>query len=151
MMPSFQPKDPNFERRMRDSFPLQRLMMTIGAKMGRAEPGEVEIEVDYREDITQPNGYLHGGTLAAIADTACGYAAFTLVGKEQVILTAEFKINFIAPAVGERFIAKGRVLKPGQTLTACVADVVAIDAQGAEKLVAAAQATIMTIEARANF
>jgi uncharacterized protein (TIGR00369 family) len=150
-MSLFQPKDPDFETRMRASFPLQRLLMTLGARMGHVAPGETDIEIPYREDITQPNGYLHGGTLAAAADTACGYAAFTLVPLECAILTAEFKINFVSPAIGEKIIAKGRVLKPGRTLTACVCDVFAVDQEGNEKIVAAAQATIMTVEMRGRF
>src|SRR6266540_3787598 len=90
-----------------------RVIETIGARLVRIDPGQVEIELDYREDLTQQHGYLHAGVVTAIVDSACGFAAYTLMPADSGVLTVEYKVNFTAPARGARFLAVGRVIKPG--------------------------------------
>ena len=122
---AFQPPDPDFEARVRASFGRQAAMKLIGATLARVEPGLAAIELPYRADITQQHGLVHGGITAMIADTAAGYAAYSLFPAASSILTVEFKINLIAPADGERLVVTGRVKKPGRTLTICEFEVVA--------------------------
>jgi uncharacterized protein (TIGR00369 family) len=141
------PKDPNFEARVRASFDKQRFMATIGASLARVAPGEVDIEVPVREELTQQHGFLHAGALATAADSACGYAALSLMPPGAAVLSIEFKINMLAPAAGERVVARGRVLKPGRTISVCWGEVSAIS-NGEEKLVATMVATMMTVEGR---
>jgi len=144
-MPAFRPKDVNFEARVRDSFARQALMRLIGARLARVEPGLAEIELPFRADLTQQHGYLHAGITSAIADSAGGYAAFTLFPAESSILTVEFKINLVAPAAGERFLAVGRVLRPGRTLTVCGLEVIAL--LGSERtIIALGQQTLICLE-----
>jgi uncharacterized protein (TIGR00369 family) len=143
-MTNFEPQDPNFEAKVRGSFARQGLMTNIGARLTSILPGEVEIEVAWREDITQQQGFVHGAVVAAIVDTACGYASFTLMPAGVEVVTVEFKINFIAPAVGDKMIARGRVTKAGKTLTVCSGDAFAVK-DSKEKLVATLQATMMTV------
>lgn len=143
-MLQFEPRDPNFEEVIRASFHLQRVMSTIGARLRSVMPGAVEIELPFREDLTQQDGYLHAGITTTIVDSACGYAAFTLMPAGSGVLTVEYKVNFVAPARGEMFIATGRVLRPGRTLTLCNGEV---NAEEGEKrtLIAAIQTTMMRI------
>jgi uncharacterized protein (TIGR00369 family) len=143
-MALFDAEDQNFEARVRASFAQQSLHRTIGATVTKVAPGEVEIEIPFREDLGQQHGFMHGGIVAAIVDTACGYAALSLLPPDVEVLTVEFKINFVAPAKGERLIARGRVTKPGRTLTVCRGDVVATTG-AQEKLVATMLATIMVV------
>ncbi|MCB9884319.1 MAG: PaaI family thioesterase [Planctomycetes bacterium] len=143
------PRDPHFEARVRDSFARQRAMATLGITMGRVVPGEVDLEVPYREDLTQQHGFLHAGVIATMADSACGYAAFSLMAADVGVLSVEFKINLLAPARGQRFVARARVLRAGRTLSVCAADVVAVDGTQ-ETAIAALQATIMAIAGRAD-
>ncbi len=124
--PAFTPKDPGFEARVRASFDRQRFMTLIGARMTRVEPGLVEIELPYRADLTQQHGFFHAGITATIADSAGGYAAYSLMPADASVLTTEFKINLLAPADGEFLRARGRVVKPGRTLTVCDVDVFAV-------------------------
>ncbi len=143
------PRDPDFETRVRDSFARQRAMATLGITIRRVAPGEVELEVPYRDDLTQQHGFLHAGVIATMADSACGYAAFSLMAADVGVLSVEFKINLLAPARGQRFVARARVLRPGRTLSVCSAEVVAFD--GAEETpIAVLQATIMAIAGRAD-
>ncbi len=144
-MTNLETQDPNFEAKVRASFARQGLMTNIGARMVKILPGEVEIEVAWREDLTQQQGFVHGAVIAAIVDTACGYASFTLMPPRVEVVTVEFKINFIAPAVGDKMIARGRVTKAGKTLTVCTGDAFAVK-DGKEKLVATLQATMMTVK-----
>ena len=137
-------QDPNFETRVRDSFARQNLNRLIGATLSRVVAGEAEIEVPFREDLSQQHGFLHGGIVASIGDAACGYAALSLSPPDAEVLTVEFKINFIAPAKGERVIARGRVTKSGRTLSVCAGDVFAMNG-GTETLIATMLATIMVI------
>ncbi len=143
-MPQFVAQDPNFESRVRDSFASQALNRTIGASLGRVSPGEVEIEVPFREELGQQHGFIHGGIVAAIVDSACGYSALSLTASNAEVLTVEFKINFLAPAQGDRLIARGRVIRPGRTVNVCHGDVFAAD-KGKETLVATMLATIITV------
>jgi uncharacterized protein (TIGR00369 family) len=121
----FQAADPDFEARVRASFARQGAMKLIGAVLTRVEPGVAGIELPYRPDLSQQHGFFHAGMTSAIADSAAGYAAFSLFPAASSVLTVEFKINLIAPADGERLIATGRVKKPGRTLTICEFEVVA--------------------------
>lgn len=137
--------DPNFDNRVRTSFARQTIMKTIGARMTRVSPGEVVIELAFREDLTQQHGFVHAGIITAIVDSACGYAALSLMPPNSGVLTVEYKANFLSPAKGSTFIATGRVLKAGRTLTVCAGDVVAVD-DGKEKHVATMLATMMRLE-----
>jgi uncharacterized protein (TIGR00369 family) len=141
---AFTEKDPQFRERVRHSFADQRVMSTIGASLSRVEPGEVDIGLPFRDDLTQQDGFLHAGIIAAIADSACGYAAHSLMERDANVLSIEFKLNLLAPALGERVVARARVLRAGRTITVCRADVVAIHG-GTEKLVATMLGTMMTV------
>lgn len=142
------PADPAFAARVRASFARQPFMATLGACLTRVDPGEVEIELPFRDDLTQQHGFLHAGVVAALADTACGYAAFTLMPADAAVLSVEFKLNLLAPARGDRLIGRGRVLRAGRTITVCAGDVAALEAGGEEKLVASMLATIMAVRGR---
>ena len=119
-------------------------MQTIGARMTKVSPGEVVIELAFRKDLTQQHGFVHAGVITAIVDSACGYAALSLMPADSGVLTVEYKANFVSPAKGTRFIATGRVVKPGRTLTVCSGDVLAVD-RGTEKIVATMLATMMRL------
>jgi uncharacterized protein (TIGR00369 family) len=133
--------------RIRQSFAKQGLMTTLGAALGNISPGFVEISLVPNPAITQQHGFVHAGAVSAIADTAAGYAALSLMRDGIGVLTTEFKINLVAPAKGERIIARARVVKPGRTLTLVQTDVFA-ESQGGEKLIALMTATMMSIEGR---
>ena len=120
------PADPAFEARCRESFGRQKAMALIGARLALVEPGYVEIELPFRDDLTQQKGYVHGGILGMIADTACGYSAFSLMPAGCSIVTVEYKMNILTPARGA-LLAKGQVVKPGRTLTIARGEVYAGD------------------------
>jgi uncharacterized protein (TIGR00369 family) len=132
---------------VRDSFARQRAMTTIGARLIAVRVGEVEIELAYREELTQQHRFIHGGIVGMLADNACGYAAFTLMPKDASVVSVEYKVNFLAPAEGERLVARARVLRSGRTLIVAEAAVVAIQ-EGRETQVAACLATVMTLHGR---
>ena len=136
--------DPNFETRIRSSFERQGIMKTIGARLLSVAPGEVRIELPWSEAVTQQHGFVHAGILSTIADNACGYAAYTLMPAGSEVLGVENKINFLAPARGERFVSVGRVVKAGRTLAVCAGEVWAYD-NGTETLVAVMQTTMMAL------
>jgi len=140
----FHAPDPNFEARVRDSFDRQAAMKTIGAELSRVTAGTTEILLPYRDDLTQQHGFIHAGIIATILDSACGYAAFTLVPADASVLTIEYKVNLLSPAIGESFAARGRVVRAGKSITVCSADAFAIGAKG-EKLVATMLGTIMAV------
>ncbi|HNQ02594.1 MAG TPA: PaaI family thioesterase [Syntrophales bacterium] len=119
-------------------------MKTIGATLAHISPGEVRIELPWSEAVTQQHGFVHAGILSTIADNACGYAAYTLMPVNAEVLGVENKINFLAPAKGERFVSIGRVIKAGRTLTVCSGEVWACDG-GKETLVAVMQTTMMSL------
>jgi len=144
------PGDPNgadTEKRIRSSFAKQGLMSTLGATIGPVSPGEVEIAIRPRPDLSQQHGFVHAGAVAAIADSAAGYAALSLMPSGTGVLSTEFKINLLAPAIGDRIVARGRVVKAGRTLTVAQSEVFA-ETDGNETLVALLTATMMTVEAR---
>ena len=121
-------------------------MSFIGAKLTKVEPGVIEISLPYRIDLTQQNGYLHAGIVTTIADSACGYAAYTLMPKDSGVLSVEFKVNLLRPAKGASFAAIAQVLKPGRTLTVVRADVFAIGEQQERDLVATMLGTMMCLK-----
>jgi uncharacterized protein (TIGR00369 family) len=125
-MPTFVPKDPAFEARVRASFTRQKVMGLIGAELTRVVPGQVEIELAFRDDLTQQHGFFHAGIVGTIADSAGGYAAYTLMPAEASVLSVEYKMNLLSPADGERLVASGQVLKSGRTLTVCDLEVVVV-------------------------
>ena len=127
----------------------QSFMRGIGAEVSRVEPGMVEIELPFRDDLLQHHGYIHGAVIAAIGDTACGGAALTLMPAGATVLTVEYKINFMAPAAGERLVARGKVLRSGRMLTVCSGEVFAV-ADGEETPVAALMATMVQMPPAPN-
>lgn len=147
-MPTFEPQDPSFETRVRASFACQKIMQTIGAKLTNVSAGVVEIELPFRDDLTQQHGFLHAGIVATIGDNACGYAALSLTPTDAAVLTIEYKINLVSPATGERLIARGCVTKPGRTVTVCAADVFSLSEGHDKKLIATMLATIMILRDR---
>jgi uncharacterized protein (TIGR00369 family) len=144
---SFTPADAGFEQRVRASFGLQQVMRTIGAGLVSVAPGEVVIDLAFREDLTQQHGYLHAAIVTAIVDSACGFAAYSLMPPDAAVLTIEYKVNFLAPALGTKFVAHGRVMKPGRTVTVTTGDVVAQTKMG-PKPIATMLATVMTVTDR---
>ncbi len=143
-MKRFNPPDPDFESRVRQGFKLQQLMATIGAEMTKVAPGEVHIQLPFSSALTQQHGYIHAGIITSIVDSACGFAAYTLMPASSGVLTVEYKVNLLSPAKGEMFIGIGRVIKPGRTLTVCNGEVLALE-KGEQKLIAAMQATMMAV------
>jgi uncharacterized protein (TIGR00369 family) len=150
---SFEPQDPQFEERVRSSFGKQQVMDLLGATLTRVAPGETEIELGFRPDLTQQNGFLHAGIVATILDSACGYAAFTLLPEGVGVLTVEYKINLLAPARGTLFRARGQVERAGRTLTVCSGEVVAIleeeeQEDRRERTIAVMLSTVMALRPR---
>lgn len=133
-----------FEPHVRASFDAQPLMRTLGATLAKVAPGEVHITLPFNAALTQQNGFVHAGVITSIVDNACGYAALSLMPAGTGVLTVEFKVNLVNPAKGERFIAVGKVIKPGRTLTICAGEVIA-HGDGSPKLVAMMQATMMQV------
>ena len=141
------PKNPDFERSVRDSFAAQPLMATLGARLSHVAAGEVHIRLPFRSDLTQQHGFLHAGVVSSALDSACGYAAFSLMPEGAGVLTIEFKINLLAPAKGGELIARGRVIRGGRTIAVCQAEGSML-ADGKETPVATMIATVMTIRDR---
>ncbi|WP_415085495.1 PaaI family thioesterase [Labrys sp. (in: a-proteobacteria)] len=135
------------EARIRASFAKQGLMRTLGARLAAVLPGQVEISLVPRNEVSQQHGFVHAGAVSAIADSAAGYAALSLMPPERGVLTAEFKINLLAPAAGEHIMARGKVIKAGRTLTLAQAEVFA-ERDGKERLIALLTATLMAIEGK---
>ena len=146
-IPRFEPRDPRYAERVRQSFASQGIMETLGATLGRLEPGAVDIHLDWAQGLTQQHGFLHAGVVSTGLDSACGYAAFTLMPVEAAVLTIEFKINLLAPAKGQRFRMEGRVLKPGRTISVCEGRAYALQ-DGHETLVATMGCTLMAVTGR---
>ncbi|MEW5938097.1 MAG: PaaI family thioesterase [Chloroflexota bacterium] len=143
-MTDFIPSDPNFEARLRDNFTRQAIMASLGGAMGLVRPGEVHIHAPFDARFTQQDGFLHAGTVATLMDSACGYAAFSLMPADARVLSVEFKVNLLAPARGPRFRAEGRVVKPGRTITVCEGKLFSIHEEE-ETLCALMQATMICI------
>ena len=143
-----EPAAPQIQARIRASFERQGLMRHLGARLGDIEPGRVQIVLPSRPEVTQQDGYIHAGATSAIADSAGGYAAFTLFPENTVVLTVEYKINLLAPAVGDHLEAIGTVLKSGRTLTICQLEV---SVQGLTRsLVAVGQQTLICVPERSE-
>jgi uncharacterized protein (TIGR00369 family) len=121
--PRFTASDPHYEARIRDSFSRQGIMKHLGARLVELAPGHVTIQVPFRPELTQQHNFFHAGVSGTIADSACGYAAYTLMPADSSVLTVEYKMNLLAPADGEELIARARVLRSGKTLKICAADV----------------------------
>jgi uncharacterized protein (TIGR00369 family) len=141
------PKDPEFRNRIQASFAKQGLMTTLGASILHIAPGAVDIALAPSPPVSQQHGFVHAGAVSAIADTTAGYAALSVMPAGVGVLTTEFKINLVAPAAGERIVARGRIIKAGRTLTLAQTEVFS-EAAGKERLVALLTATLMTIEGR---
>ena len=138
--------NPDFAEKIKASFAKQTLMGLIGAELSRVEPGIVEITLPYRADLAQQDGYLHAGIVTTIADTACGYAAYSLMPAKSEVLSVEFKVNLTRPAKGEMFVAVAEVIKSGRTLTVVRADVFGVDHSGERVLVATMLGTMMCLQ-----
>ncbi|HKP15074.1 MAG TPA: PaaI family thioesterase [Gemmatimonadaceae bacterium] len=142
-----QVRDPDYEARIRASFERQRFMATLGATIESVAPGEVVISFTHRPELTQQHGFLHAGVMTSVVDSACGYAALSLTESGVGVLSVEFKVNMLAPAVGERFIATGRVVRSGRTLTVCSGEVTT-ERDGRTVSVLLMQATMMAVRGR---
>ncbi len=132
-------------QRVRDNFAQQQFMAALGATLSSVKHGAVEIVVPFRSDLTQQNGLLHAGVITSVLDSACGYAALSLAPEGADVLSVEFKVNLLSPAVGDRFIARAQVKRAGRQITVCAADAFAVRGHE-EKLVATMLATIMTTQ-----
>ena len=141
---SFEPRDPRYAERVQASFARQRFMQTLGVTLEQVVPGEVRMSFTHRDELTQQHGFLHAGVLASVVDSACGYAALSLMEPGTEVLSIEFKINMLTPAKAERFVAIGRVLRSGRTITVCAGDAVALGDDG-PVTVATMQATMMAV------
>jgi uncharacterized protein (TIGR00369 family) len=142
-----QAQDPNFRDRVRASFARQRVMATLGIELVHLDAGEVHLAMPPNPDYTQQHGFVHGGIITTALDSACGYAAFTLMPLDAAVLTVEFKTSLLAPAKGDRFLFRAQVVKPGRTLTFCEAQALALEGTK-EKLVATMTGTLMAITGR---
>jgi uncharacterized protein (TIGR00369 family) len=141
---TIEPRNPAFAEEIERSFAKQTIMNLIGARLSRVEVGVVKIDLPYRADLAQQHGYLHAGIVTAIADSACGYAAYSLMPPGSEVLSVEFKVNLLRPAKGESFLATAEVIKSGKTLTVVRADVVGITGERRE-LVATMLGTMMCL------
>lgn len=146
----FQVSDPDYDSRIRASFAKQNAMTLFGASIARIAPGQVDLHLPFDMKLSQQHGFVHGGVVSAVLDSACGYAASTLMPAEAGILTIEFKINFLAPAQGKAFEFRGRVKKPGRTVSFVEGEAVAIGEDGKERIVATMTGTMMAIHGREN-
>jgi uncharacterized protein (TIGR00369 family) len=134
-----------FEAKVRENFGRQEFMTTLGAEMTMVGHGEIDIQFAYGASLTQQHGFVHAGAITSILDSACGYAALSVAPEGWDVLSVEFKVNLLAPAVGERFVARARVKRAGRTITVCGADAFAIKG-GEEKLIASMLATMMNVK-----
>jgi uncharacterized protein (TIGR00369 family) len=146
------PRDPDFERRVRSSFERQAVMATFGATLVRVAPGEIDIDLPFRTELTQQHGLLHAGIVTSVMDSACGYAALSLMEPGAAVLSVEFKVNLLAPARGLRFRASGRVVRAGRTVTVVAGELRVVAGPGEEAvpdtIVAIMTATMMTVRER---
>lgn len=140
----FQPRDPHYDSRVRASFARQAAMRTLGVTLERISPGEVDLALAFRRDLTQQHGFLHAGVITAAVDSACGYAALTLMDPGVAVLSVEFKVQLLAPARGARFLALGRVVRAGRTLTVVSGEL----RTDADEVVALLNGTMMAVRDR---
>ncbi|WP_225731457.1 MULTISPECIES: PaaI family thioesterase [unclassified Nocardia] len=134
--------DARQELRLRESIGRQTLLTTLGVRIVSLAAGRVVLELPFREDLCQQNGFVHAGAITTLADSACGYAAMSLQPADRDILTVEFKVNLMSPAVGQHFRATATVARSGRNLTVCTAEVVADDST---RTIALMQATLMAV------
>jgi uncharacterized protein (TIGR00369 family) len=146
-MQRYEPKNPEYAQRVQASFDRQGAMALLGARLARVAPGECDIELPFKPELTQQHGYFHGGIIGTIADSAGGYAAFSLMPADSSVLTVEFKMNLLAPGDGDLLIARGRVVKAGRTLVVTQIDVF-VSKSGRETLCATLLETLMTMHGR---
>ncbi|MDK3074166.1 PaaI family thioesterase [Sedimentitalea sp. JM2-8] len=147
MHPTFEPRNPDFETLVRDGFARQSLMRTFGARLETVEPGLVVLTLGLDPALLQQHGFLHGGVSGAMLDTACGFAALSLMSPGAGVLTVEYKINFLAPARGRSFRFEGRVIRPGRTLLRTEGAALAMDGNGeTPTLIATVSATMMCVQ-----
>jgi len=139
------PRNPSFAEDVARSFAQQPIMNLIGARLSLVEPGVIEITLPFRADLVQQHGYLHAGVVATIADSACGYAAYSLMPAGSEVLSVEFKVNLLRPAQGEEFVARAEVIKAGRTLSVVRADVFGIDGKEKRELIATMQGTMICL------
>lgn len=139
----------DFADRVRSSFARQGIMTHMGAQLLRVLPGEVENSLSFRQELTQQHGFLHAGVITTIMDSACGYAALSLMPAGASVLTVEFKVNLLNPAKGAQFVARGMVVKSGRTLTVCSGEVLVVDS-GNPQLIATMTATMILLQDRAG-
>lgn len=145
MRPIFEPQNPSFESEVRSSFKRQSAMRTLGVSVVEIGPGWVEFDLRRDENLTQQHGFIHAGVVAAALDSACGYAAFSLMPVGSAVLTAEYKINLLRPASADHFVVKGWVVKPGRTLTVSQGEATS---SSDHSPIAVMTATIMTVDGR---
>lgn len=138
-----QARNPSYAEEIKQSFSQQKIMGLIGAELTRVEPGIIEITLPYRADLTQQHGYLHAGIVTTIADSACGYAAYSLMPPNSEVLSVEFKVNLLRPARAEMFLAVAEVVKTGKTLTVVRADVFGLDQSRERQLIATMLGTMI--------
>jgi uncharacterized protein (TIGR00369 family) len=141
---TFEPRDPDWDRKVRESFARQPFTQLVGFQISDLQPGRMELTLPMRAELTQQHGFAHGGVLATLADIASAYAGFSLMPPDSAPLTVEFKLNLLAPGKGDSLIARGEVLKPGKTLTVCETRIFAID-EGQETLIGTALVTMMCL------
>lgn len=147
MNPNYRPAQPDFEIRIRQSFERQQVMQLLNAQLAKVLPGEVHIELPFCPEITQQHGYVHAGIITTILDSACGYAAFSLMPAESSVLSVEFKMNFLHPAEGDTFVGIGKVVKSGRTLTVCAGEMQSVN-QEKNMVVAIIQATMIAVSSK---
>ncbi|MFZ5556662.1 MAG: PaaI family thioesterase [Pseudomonadota bacterium] len=145
----FETPDPAYESRVRSSFSRQGIMQYLGAELARVGPGRCEVRLPFKPELTQQHGFFHGGVIGTIADSAGGYAAFTLMPADSGVLTVEYKLNLLAPGDGDLLIARGEVIKPGRSLMVSRADVV-VRKNGRERLCATLLQTLMTMRGKSE-
>lgn len=143
-VPHFEPSDPDWAAKVKDSFARQKVMAFIGARLADIGPGWCEIHLPYREELTQQHGYIQAGIIAAIVDNAGGYAGYSLMPAGSSVLTVEYKLNLLAPGDGELLIARGEVVKPGRNLSIARGDVYVVK-NGKTRHCATMQQTLMTM------
>jgi len=140
----FKPRDAGYKEKIIESFNRQGVMKTVNASILAVRPGEIELEFPYHSKLTQQHGFIHAGIVSTVLDTACGYAAFSLMPENAAVLTIEFKVNLLSPAKGERFRAVGKVKKSGKTITVTEGELFSYT-DGREKLAATMVATVMSV------
>jgi uncharacterized protein (TIGR00369 family) len=143
----FEPRDPNYRERVEASFARQRAMQSMRIAIARLDPGVVELTFPFQIDLTQQHGFMHAGVVCTALDSACGYAAFSLMPPDAAVLTVEFKVNLLAPAQGDSFRVVAQVVKPGRTLSICRADAYAMTGEG-YRHIATMTGTLMSVYGR---